>query len=378
MIAPLVIGYEGKRVVSNHTGLGNYARNLLKALTEYFPDNRYRVYVPGATDMQMPGVTFVTPEHPLLGSGALWRQWGEGRQAEKDGCQVFHGLSNELPLDLNRPERHVVKIPIATVVTIHDLIFRRHPQGYKPIDRAIYDYKFSHAARTATRVIACSQCTKRDLMELYGIDPSKIDVIYQGCDPQFNSQCTMHNSQLQGDEPYIVAVGTVEPRKNQLLAVKALRGLPREIKLKIVGRRTPYAREIDTYAAHYGLTDRIQWLERVPWAELPSLYANAVFATYTSRYEGFGIPIVEALASGVPVVACTGSCLEEAGGDGALYVNPDDEDQMVEACLQLLENPQLRSDLVQRGRSHISAFTPQNLAKLTMDTYYHALSCQRC
>ena len=150
------------------------------------------------------------------------------------------------------------------------------------IDALIYDYKFRKAAENASRVIAISECTRNDIVEMYGIDPKKIDVVYQGCDPLFQAPVTLEARQRVKEkynlpERFIVAVGTVESRKNQLLAVKALRGLPDDVKLVIVGRRTAYATEIDNYiASQRGLASRVMFLEGVPFIDLPVIYALAV------------------------------------------------------------------------------------------------------
>ena len=201
-------------------------------------------------------------------------------------------------------------------MTIHDLIYRRVPQDYKPVDRAMYDFKYSRSARNATRVIAISEKTRDDLVEDYQIDPAKIDVIYQGCDPRFGLPVEYDEKQRVRaayalPERYFISVGTVQSRKNQLLAVKALERL--DLPLVIVGnRKSDYAGEVARYISSHGLSDRVMWLDKVPFADLPALYAMAEFSSYTSRYEGFGIPVIESLSAETPVIAATGSWLEEA------------------------------------------------------------------
>ena len=376
----LTIAYDGKRAACNLTGLGNYSRYTVQAMALHYPSCRYLLYTPavkcgGRLEELLAGgnVELRLPQSAMAKRfGSLWRTFGIPLALGADDVAVYHGLSNELPLN-------IVKSGVASVVTIHDLIYRRVLADYKAIDRRLYDYKYRRSAENATRVIAISECTRRDLINDYNIDPAKIDVIYQGCDPVFfnkatQAQCAGLRQRLGLPERYIACVGTVQSRKNQLLAVKALRGLPDDVVLAIAGGRDKnYGAEIDRYIAAKRLGDRVKWLGPVSWPDLPLLYAGAVFSSYTSRYEGFGIPLVESIASGTPVVAATGSCLEEAGGPGALYVAPDDVDAYVDAALRLLDNPWLRDKMAGLGARHIRKFNTGDFAKKTMACYKKAI-----
>lgn len=375
----LRIGFDGKRAVNNNTGLGNYSRLVVEAMSTYYPSNRYILYAPRRGDnprltplLERDNIDLCLPDKSFGRKfGAIWRSFGITSQLCRDSIDIYHGLSNELPLN-------IVGSGIPSVVTIHDIIFRRVPENYKAIDRAIYDYKFRRACKDATRIIAVSERTKLDIVEDYKADPEKIDVIYQGCHPQF---AYPQDSEIRSEirekyhlpERYYISVGTIETRKNQLLALKALAALPTDVKMVLVGHRTAYATQLDSFIAAKGLSDRVIFLKNVPFVDLPALYAMATFATYTSRYEGFGIPIVEALSAGTPVVACTGSCLEEAGGKGAIYIDPDDTDAMVDAARRLLDDRYLCDKMVELGRRHIKAFTNAEFARRTMATYNKAI-----
>lgn len=374
----LVIGFDGKRALRNMTGLGNYSRYAITAIAANFPRTDNIVYAAGKPCeryMQSVGqcdnVRIVGPDTTfdrMLPS--LWRTTYMARQAADADVDVFHGLSNELPLTIN-------KIGVPSVLTVHDVIWRRVPQDYKSLDRSIYDYKYGRSARIADRVIAISECTKRDLVNDFGIDPDKIDVIYQGYDPCFAPATSDAVAAVRAryglPERYIVAVGTVQSRKNQLAAVRALRGLPADISLAIVGRRTDYARQIDGFVASNGLGNRVIWLPDVSYDDLPALYTGALASVYMSRYEGFGLPVLESIACGTPVLAATGSCLEEAGGKGALYVAPDDTDAAVDALRRLTDDQYLRTKLAEYGMRHIRNFTMTNFAKQTMTAYRMAI-----
>ena len=154
------IGFDGKRAVSNNTGLGNYSRLLVEVLARKYADHQYTLYTPRMSDNDrlapleaLPNVDFATPDRALWRPlGALWRSKGMTAQLRRDHVDLYHGLSGELPLDIARSG-------IPSVVTIHDVIFRRFPECYKPVDRKIYNYKFRRAVEDASRVIAISECT---------------------------------------------------------------------------------------------------------------------------------------------------------------------------------------------------------------------------
>ena len=168
---------------------------------------------------------------------------------------------------------------------------------------------------------------------------------------------------------YILSVGSIEERKNILLAVKALQRLPEDLSLVIVGRRTPYTDMVEKYIADNRLNHRIRLMHGVSDEQLPALYAGAEAFVYPSRYEGFGIPIIEAIGCGLPVVACTGSCLEEAGGPDNLYVDPDDDEAMANAICQVLRGAEGREERISRSRAYIRRFEGQDVAGQVVDLY---------
>lgn len=377
----MIIGFEAKRAVANNTGLGNYSRLVVDVLSELYPDNDYRLYAPNVSNttrmdnlLHRGNLQLIAPDTALWRrASALWRvERGLTNQLRRDKVQLFHGLSNELPLDIAR-----IKIP--SVVTIHDLIFRRCPEGYKALDRAIYDYKFRHAAINASRVIAISERTKSDLMELYHIPESKISVVYQGCNPVFMKPVEharkMEVKQLLNlPDRFIAMVGTIEPRKNQMLAVQAMPMLPKDVSLVIIGRgRMGYDDAVRREIHRLHLEPRVKMLPYVEGEYLPAVYSLAEIAAYPSRYEGFGIPVIEAINSGTPVVAATGSCLEEAGGPGALYVSPDSPEQFAEATASILNSSSLRSSMVEAGKDWTQKFSRANFAAGIMQAYNMAL-----
>ena len=376
----MTVGMDAKRAVENYTGLGNYSRYAVNILSAAYPSTSFRLYAPRnkENDRLRPllgrdNIELIT-SNPAINCGltrALWRTIDLPAQLKADDVAVYHGLSNELPL--------TIKGVCPAVVTIHDIIYRRYPADYNAIDRKIYDFKYGHSARNATRVIAISECTRRDIIADYDIDPAKIDVIYQGIDPVFSLDIsTVRRQQVREryklPQTFILSVGTVSPRKNQLLAVEALARLPKTVCLVIVGgANRQYLGEIERRAAALAVADRIIRLEGVPLADLPALYSLAAVSSYTSRYEGFGLPVVESLTAGTPVIACTGSCLEEAGGDGAVYINPDDVAAYALAAEHIIDDTIFHDQLARRGRAHVRRFSAEAFAKATMASYNKAI-----
>lgn len=370
----MIVGFDAKRAFTNHTGLGNYSRYVINTLSRYFPDCHYRLYAPKETHnfamdrlRKQDNITLSFPKGLYTHFPSLWRMKGIPADLRRDGIQLYHGLSNELPLGIQ-------KTNIRTVVTIHDLIFLRYPQFYKAADRAIYAGKFKHACRMADTVIAISECTKRDIVYYFDINPGKVQVIYQGCDVSFGKQLPFEERrQICGKyrlpNTYILNVGTIENRKNLLLAVKALQYTDGQIHLVAVGRETPYTREVKEYAAKHGLEKRIHLLSGIPLADLPALYQSAAVFVYPSIFEGFGIPVIEALHSGIPVIAATGSCLEEAGGTHSIYVDPADEKQLADAVNRVVADDALRTDMITAGKKHVARFDDRLLASKIMDLY---------
>lgn len=367
------IGFDAKRAAQNRTGLGNYSRFVIEMLLKYAPGNEYLFYIPSERknkllNIDALNVKNVYPQSVWKKLASIWRVWGIKRDIRRDSIDLFHGLSNELPLNIHKQDR------ARSIVTIHDLIFLKFPEYYKPIDRWIYNFKFRRACINADRIIAVSECTKRDIISCYGIAEDKIDVVYQGCDELFaNVAPEEKKSEVRRKyglpEKYILYLGSIEERKNLLQLAKALNHLKSDISVVAVGKRTPYAKLVDDYVQQNNLSDRFMMIHNAPFADLPSLYQMSSVFVYTSFYEGFGIPILEALNSGVPVIAATGSCLEEAGGEGTIYVSPTDEKELAARLDEVLNDEALRSTMIEKGKEYASRFTMDKLVCSLLDVY---------
>lgn len=370
------IGFDGKRAVQNFTGLGNYSRYIADILCRFYPENDYVLYAPKKRNNKR--LDMLTEKYPQLHLAypatsfwrkfsSLWRISGITHQLEKENISIFHGLSNELPLNIHKSD-------IKSVVTIHDLIFLRYPQYYHFIDRKIYTYKFRKACENADKIIAISECTKRDIIQYFHIPADKIEVVYQGCDASFTIPVSEEKKREVRDkyqlpEHYILNVGSIEERKNALLVVQALLMLPLDIHMVIVGRRTAYTDKIERFVNENGLSERVHIISDVPFTDLPAFYQSAEIFAYPSRFEGFGIPIIEALYSGIPVVAATGSCLEEAGGPDSIYVSPDDVTGLANAFKQIYANHGKRTAMIEKGREFAKQFSEEKQSAEVINIY---------
>ncbi|WP_413666338.1 glycosyltransferase family 4 protein [Mucilaginibacter sp. Mucisp86] len=371
------IGYDAKRAFYNNTGLGNYSRWLIKGIASLNPSNTLYLYTPKAKANPRlnfiggyPNIQTVTPKSKWFTS--WWRSKGIIKDLKRDGVELYHGLSHELPSGIGQTN-------IRSVVTMHDLIFMRYPKQFGAVDYRIYLAKVKHACKVANEIIAISQKTKDDVVELLGIDPKKIEVIYQGCDPSFAIEQTAEQKSAVKEKyhlpsRYILSVGTIEERKNQLLTVKALKNVIDDIPLVVVGKETQYIEQVKAYLTANNLTHRVIFLKDVTFAELPAVYQLASVFVYPSRYEGFGIPILEALNSGVPVIAATCSCLEEAGGPDSLYINPDDDAGLAEKLNQVLSDDGLRQNMITKGHTYAANFTDDKLSLQLMQLYQNILN----
>ncbi len=365
------IGYDAKRIFHNQTGLGNYGRDLIRVLSEYYPAHNYFLYNPKLSRKRL----FVTNDSHVFqrlptssidkALSSLWRQNRVIRDLKNDGIQLFHGLSGEIPHPLK-------KTRIKSTVTIHDLIFMRYPELYKAIDRMIYQRKFSHACHHADKIIAISEQTKADIVEFFRVDPSKIDVIYQGCHPAFKQTyaSTQREEILRKfglPQTFILNVGTIEERKNVLSVVKAMKHV--DAHLVIAGRETPYAKVVKEYVHKHNLTNNVSFVHGASTPELAMLYQSASVFVYPSLFEGFGIPIIEALYSGTPVITTAGGCFPEAGGAHSMYISPLAIEEISHAINQLLGDQRKRESMRLDGLAYARQFDDERIANKIMTSY---------
>jgi glycosyltransferase involved in cell wall biosynthesis len=363
------IGFDAKRAFFNSTGLGVYSREIISEALNSPEIDEVFLYSPPVK--KAPFADFFKRKgkaHLREPSGffsklipSLWRSYRLAEESVRDKLDLFHGLSFELPTGIE-------KTGIRTVVNIHDLIFVKYPALYKSIDRKVYEYKTRISSRSSDAVITISQQTKDDLCHYTGINPDKVHVIYPSCSDRFRQELRLEAlnfvlSKYSINPPFVLFVSSITERKNLKTLVRAL-GLIRnktDVALVVAGKgKGPYLKAVKDTIAELQLERRVHFIGHVDDDDLPALYKAASVFAYPSFYEGFGLPVIEALASGTPVLAATGSCLEEAGGEGALYIDPQDEKEMAEKLYALLTDAELRYTLCEKGKIHADKFTPLN------------------
>jgi len=359
------IAYDAKRFFHNSSGLGNYSRDLVRILARYFPENEYLLLNKNKSErgkdiLHQPNVRFVETS-----KGSLSRQLKMGKDAQDQHADIFHGLSGELPLQWNSR-------PIKKVVTIHDLIFLRYPQYYSFFDRKIHLWKFKNAANAADRIIAISEQTKQDIIQFLKVPEHKIDVVYQGCHQAFKEQQSGEfiqsvRSKYSLPERFILNVGTIEERKNLFSIIKSIKDS--SIPLVVVGRKTKYAAKAEAFIRKNKMEQQVCFLEGVSMDELAVLYKLADIFVYPSFFEGFGIPVIEALFSKTVVVTSNTSCLPEAGGPDSVYIDPGNELDLKAKITFLWNSEAERERRADKGFEFVQKFNDRPIAGQLMSLY---------
>ncbi len=364
------IGFEAKRAFFNTSGLGNYSRNTINGLSEFYPDIKLSLFTPGLnTDVYNPAknIQVIKPSGFWKKFKAIWRRSGMTRQIKTLSPDIFHGLSHELPAGIENTN-------VKTVVTMHDLIFMRYPEFYKAVDIKIYKRKFKQACDVADKVIAISEQTKSDLIEFFGTRPEKIKVIYQGCNPAYFQHVSDVKKSRTLDkynlpDNFMLSVGTIEERKNLMGILEAMSLSQTTLALVVVGRPTEYIEKCKAFITANGLGNKVHFFHNIDFNDLPAFYQLAKFMIYPSFFEGFGLPVLEAQASGCPVITSNISSMPEAGGDAAKYVDPRKPNEIAEAMQELNESDALREQMITDGIKHASNFRERNVIDNLMKVY---------
>ncbi len=277
-------------------------------------------------------------------------------------ADIFHATEHLLP----RLRR------IRSVFTLHDLIFQFDPDSHKPLNIAFLKTMMPRFLRRADAVIAVSECSKRDAVNLYGVDPGKIHVIYEGVDAHFApvtapDQLAAVRSKYHLPERFILHVGTIEPRKNLPLLFEAIAQSNKP--LVVAGQLGWLTDPILAKVKAWGVEDRVTFTGYVADDDLPALISAARLLAMPSKYEGFGLPVLEAMACGTPVIASNTSSLPEVGGSAALYARPDDAASWAQLIDRVWADDELRSTLRERGRAQAARFSWQTMAEETRQVY---------
>ncbi len=378
------IAFDAKRYYHNNTGLGNYSRSLVNNMAILYPEHKYWLCNPKhATQyatIKANNVTELLPQksiYKLLKSA--WRSKFIIPTLIENNIDIYHGLSHEIPNGIH-------KTNIKSVVTIHDLIFEKYPNQFKAVDRFIYRKKFTYASLNANAVVAISTQTKQDLIDIYKVPENNIHICYQSCDEIFKQAYTQQAcldllQQYNLPSEYILYVGSIIERKNVLTLIKAIEKLDGKytIPLIIVGKGDYYEKQVRAYVAEKKLHKNVIFLHdvitdsRLIFGTLPLLYSQAQMFVYPSMYEGFGIPILEAMHCKCPVITSNVSCLPETAGNAGICIAPYDTAALAAAITSLLQDSALKAKLVNNGIIQAEKFSTYNSVQSVMNVYKHIL-----
>ncbi len=370
------IGIMGRSLRAQQAGVGRYTRNLIEAMCEEFPGNNPTVFLTqdhtalSRQDFTPVRAPFPTPNEYTR---AFWEQTVVPREVHRRKIDLYHSPNYILPLALRCP----------SVVTVHDVIFRSQPGFHRWQSRLYLSFFTAWAVRRANRLIAVSHTTAQELARCYPEAADKTEVIYQGIDPIFQTRPTPEQIRAfkreKGiEQPYILFVGTLEPRKNLERLLEAYRrlveGWPLPHHLVICGAVGWHTRPLQRVLAHTSVRHRIRLTGYVPHEELPLWYAAADLFVYPSLFEGFGLPPLEAMACRTPVVTSATASLPEVVDDAAVLVPPTDTDAITEAMARVLSCPELADRLRDSGQRRVRQFAWQTTARRVKELYARVLA----
>jgi len=363
------VAVDATAVPAKLTGAGVYAARMLAALALRGEVGLEVFVAPGsAPALAAPGLELRPVRAAGLGRPAriAWTHLAAGRAARGVGADLLHGVHYELPRRARLPQ----------VVTVHDLTLLTHPEWHEPSKVRFFGWAMRRAVAVADRVLCVSGTTARDLAVQLEVDPARIDVTPLGTDlrPASGQAVAALRERLGVDRPYLLGLGTLEPRKDLPALVRAFAALAGELPhtLVLAGLAGWGAGAVAEAVAGSGVRDRILLAGYVPEADKAALFTAADLFVYPSRYEGFGLPVLEAMACGTPVVTTTGGALPEVAGDAALLVEPGDAEAVAVAVGKLVGDPGERAALVQRGLVRAAGFTWNRCAALTAAAYGRA------
>ncbi|HYN88210.1 MAG TPA: glycosyltransferase family 1 protein [Ardenticatenaceae bacterium] len=353
-------------------GIGRYARELALALHRLPNGPDLVLFHNRQPGDQFPPELMELPRAEVPLGNKSWRALMLTGQklpatwlAELGDYDIFHGT------DMVAPD-----VPKPTVVTIHDLSTLLYPEHHTRLHRLHLQWALPRTIKRAAAIITDASSTKRDLVARCAADPDRIHVIHLGVNHErffarYRPEARQRAGRMLGIEPpYVLALGTLEPRKNLPTLLHAYARLgPTVPKLVLAGARGWGEGPLFDLVRTLGLQDRVRFTGYVPEAVLPDLYAGSRLFVYPSLYEGFGLPVLEALACGAPVITSSSSSLPEVAGEAALFVDPTSVDALAEAMWRVLDNKRLRDDLRAKGPKHAARFNWERTARETLAVY---------
>ena len=353
-------------------GINAYIYNLLRQLGRLPATHRYSVFL-GERRFVEPGMRLYYSSWQTRRPAVriLWEQLVLPLALRQTGVDLLHAMAFVAPLYEACP----------FVVTVYDLSFVHYPQLFRPLNRHYLSFFGRRSARRARRVLAISESTRQDVIRAWGVPPERVDVVYCGVDPAFRplsaEELDAFRRQRNLPEHFALFLGTLEPRKNLDTLLEAYarwcQAQPSAPMLVIAGARGWYFQHVFASMEQLDLGDRVQFAGYVPAAELPAWYGAADLFVYPSQYEGFGLPVLEAMACGTPVITSDRSSLPEVVGEAGCLVSPDDASQLAESMRRVWSDDELRQAMRELGLARAAQFSWEQTARQTIACYERAL-----
>ncbi len=358
----LKIGFDAKRLFNNFTGLGNYSRTLVSNLQKLYPHHEYHLFTPKVVKCKETAPFLESPfiiHYPQSSlERILWRSLRQSFIVNQLNLDIYHGLSHEIPFGMNQ---EIVKI-----TTFHDLIYEKKPRLFGWLDTKLYQFKYRSSAKRSDHIITVSNQTKEDLEYVYNISPEKITTIYQSLSESFVN----HKLNLQTEE-YFLFVGSIIPRKGLIHIINAVHDQPEGSRRKVVviGQGHDYLQQCQHLVNKLGLESKFDFIGRVSNEELYEYYDRCIALLLPSQYEGFGIPIIEALYRKKPVITTANSAMSEAMGPGGISLEWGDVKGLRNA-MDKIQDTKLRLELIEKGYAHVKhCFSAEETASKMNDLY---------
>ncbi len=372
------IGIDITAAVTQGGGIGRYTRELIYALVRADKENTYRLFSakqPATLPVPDPIPTGdnISYHQAPLNERWLYRLWYRLRlplpvQLMTGQIDLFHSPDFVLP---------PVRGDIPTILTVHDLSFIHYPKTFTPALVNYLNRVVPWSVGRATHILADSQATKADLINIWNVTAEKVTVLYSGVSGRFRpvtdkkQLSAVRQKYSIGDAPYLVSVSTLQPRKNFQMLIQAFKPVAKQKphNLIIAGGKGWLYEEMLAEVAKQGLEGRVKFIGFVEDGDLPSLYSQAALMVFPSLYEGFGLPLLEAMACGVPVLTSNASCLPEVAGEAAVLLSPTDKAAWSHTMNELLSNPGRRARMVAAGFLQVRKFTWKKAAGQLLEIY---------
>lgn len=348
-------GIDKKTNLPIRVGSSEVCFQLLVELEKIDKKNTYIVYLPQKPTLDLPKESS-TWKYKIVKSKKLWTLTALNMAVNKDKLDLFFNPTHYSPLFLNCPQ----------VISILDVSYKYFPELFKKKDLYKLSIWGKYSVKKASHIVTISDSSKDDIMKEYGVNEAKISVIPVGIKEIEKGHMTKKElaEKFNISNPYILYVGTLQPRKNLVRLIEAFSKLKENnIDLVIVGKKGWQYEEILKAPEKYEVSEKVHFLENVTNEDLSGFYEHAECFVLPSLYEGFGLPVLEAMKYGCPVVTSNISSLPEAGGDAAEYFNPEDVDDMARAIKRVVSDKQLQEKMVKKGRQHIQNFSWEKSAE---------------